>query len=117
MGKLFIASEFSPITGGRTSAEGDFSGELFRDEVLVPKYREYLDKGECLKIVFDNCYGIGVAFLEEAFGGLVGKCRYTNVLEQIDLIANDDETILVNVPKYIKAAENVLVSTEIASKE
>ena len=40
MNKLVIASEFSPITGGRTPKEGDFSGELFRDEILAPKYKE-----------------------------------------------------------------------------
>lgn len=55
MGRLVIASEFSPITGGRTPEEGEFSGEFFRDEVLAPKYRECLDKGELVEIVFDNC--------------------------------------------------------------
>ena len=108
MNKLVIASEFSPITGGRTPKEGDFSGELFRDEILAPKYKECLNNGERLEIVFDNCYGIGTSFLEEAFGGLVRKYQYTDVLKHIELIANDDETILVNVPKYIKAAENAL---------
>lgn len=108
MNRLVIASEFSPITGGRTPEEGDFSGELFRDEVLAPKYRECLNKGGCLEIVFDNCYGIGTSFLEEAFGGLVRKYGYVDVLKHIKLIANDDETILVNVPKYIKAAEHTL---------
>lgn len=40
------------MTGDRRSEEGDFSGELFRDEVLVPKYKECLNKDECLEIVF-----------------------------------------------------------------
>lgn len=108
MNRLVIASEFSPITGGRTPDEGEFSGQIFRDEVLVPKYIECLDKNERLEIVFDNCYGIGTSFLEEAFGGLVRKYKYTDVLDHIKLTANDDETILINVPKYIKAAENAL---------
>lgn len=116
MNKLIIASEFSPITGGRTPEEGDFSGELFRDEVLAPKYRECLENGECLEIVFDDCYGIGTSFLEEAFGGLVRKYKYMDVLKHIRLVANDDETILVNVPKYIKAAEDTLKSKKSSLK-
>lgn len=112
MGRLVIASEFSPITGGRTPEEGDFSGELFRDKVLAHKYRESLEKGERLEIVFDNCYGIGTSFLEESFGGLVRKYKYTNILEHIGLIANDDEMILGCVPEYIKAAESELKDLE-----
>lgn len=105
MRKLIIASEFSDTPGGRTPNEGEFSGEEFRDNVLEPAYKKSFASNEILSIDFDGCYGFGTSFLEEAFGGLVRKYKYKDVLSHIELIANDDETILVNVPKYIKAEE------------
>lgn len=108
MSKLTIATDFSAVTGGRTPKEGDFSGELFRDNVLEPAYKDSIGKKEKLVIDFDGCYGIGTSFLEEAFGGLVRKYGYIGILDNIEMIVNDDETILENVPKYVRAAETEL---------
>lgn len=108
MGDLVIAKEFTDTPGGRTPKEGEFSGEVFRELILQPIYKENLDKNEILTINFDGCYGFGTSFLEEAFGGLVRKYKYRDVLKHINLISNDDETILENIPKYIKAAESKL---------
>jgi hypothetical protein len=105
MRKLIVASDFSDTPGGRTPKEGEFSGEEFRDNVLEPAYRECLVSNEVLTVDFDGCYGFGTSFLEEAFGGLVRKYKYMDVLSHLELIANDDETILINVPKYIKTEE------------
>lgn len=105
MGKLVIATAFSETPGGRTPKEGEFSGEEFRDNILEPAYKESVTNNEKLTIDFDGCYGFGTSFLEEAFGGLVRKYRYLGVMNNLILISNDDETILVNVPKYIKAEE------------
>ena len=108
MSKLVIATDFSPITGGRTPQEGDFSGELFRDTILLSAYNEALAKKEILEIDFDGCYGIGTSFLEEAFGGLVRVHKCIGVLDNIILVANDDETIPSNVIKYVRDAEDKL---------
>lgn len=104
MGRLVIASDFSAITGGRLIIEGDFSGELFRDRVLEPKYRECMEHGEKLEIIFDGCYGIGAGFLEEAFAGMVRKYGYLDLLDHIILIAKEDKTIPDQIFRYVKAA-------------
>lgn len=104
MGRLVIASDFSLITGGRLIKEGDFSGELFRDKVLEPKYRECMEHGEKLEIIFDGCYGIGSGFLDEAFGGMVRKYGYLDLLDHIILIAEEDKTIPAQIFRYVKAA-------------
>lgn len=108
MKKLKICEVFTDTPGGRTPEEGEFSGAEFRDEILRPLYNECLNRKEILQIDFDGCYGFGTSFLEEAFGGLVRKYKYKNVLDNIKLISNDDETILINVPKYIKVEERKL---------
>jgi len=105
MGKLIIATDFSDTPGGRTPKEGEYSGEEFRDNVLEPAYRTCLENNEILTIDFDGCYGFGTSFLEESFGGLVREYKYKDVISHINLISNDDETILINVPKYIKTEE------------
>lgn len=105
MRELKISVAFSDSPGGRTREEGENSGQEFRDTVLEPIYRECLENGETLCIDFDDSFGFGTSFLEEAFGGLVREYGYKDVWSHLKLIANDDETIHENVPKYIKAAE------------
>ena len=38
--KIKIAEDFSKITGPRLIDEGEYSGEAFYNEVLLPKYQE-----------------------------------------------------------------------------
>nr|WP_249205781.1 STAS-like domain-containing protein [Burkholderia cenocepacia] len=64
---ISVASDFSPFAGGRYTSDGPFSGERFREEVLLP----HLRRGETLSIDLDGTLGLGSSFLEEAFGGLV----------------------------------------------
>ena len=106
--KIKISNDFSETPGGRYKTEGKYSGEEFRDTLLKKMYDDAVSKNEILRIDFDDCYGIGTSFLEEAFGGLVRKYHLREILKHIELVANDDETILINVPKYIRAAEEKL---------
>lgn len=100
-----ISRDFSETPGGRTAKEGEFSGEEFRDNYLEPAYERCVSIGERLVIDFDDCYGFGTSFLEEAFGGLVRKRREKGILNHLELIANDDEIIIRRITEFIKAAE------------
>lgn len=62
-----VAVDFSSTPGGRYKAEGEFSGEEFREKFLEPPIRE----GKNLAIDLDGPEGFTSSFLEEAFGGLV----------------------------------------------
>jgi hypothetical protein len=68
--KISIASDYSPTPGGRYRRLGPFSGEEFRERVLLPAARKAFDRGEVLIIDFDGVVGAPSSFLEEAFGGL-----------------------------------------------
>jgi hypothetical protein len=67
-----IAQEFCAAPSGRHPADGDFNGERFREEWLVPA----LEAGDAVEVVFDDAKGYGASFLEEAFGGLLGNRGY-----------------------------------------
>lgn len=105
MVKINIAKDFSETPDGRTIKDSDFSGEKFREEILIPRYKEALEKGCTLEICFDGCYGCPPSFLEESFGGTVRNHEIIGMLKNIILIANDDETIPSNVKKYIEFEE------------
>ena len=103
--KIIIAEEFSDTPGGRMIAEGDFSGELFREDLLLPRYKKALEKHEKLEIDFNGAFGYPPSFLDEAFGGMVKILHERNVLDNIIIISNDDLTIERKIKKYVTDAE------------
>lgn len=64
---ISIAKDYSDTPAGRYEADGPFSGERFRDELLAPALRAY----SSVTVDLDGALGYGSSFLEEAFGGLV----------------------------------------------
>ncbi len=107
--KIVIAKDFSDTPGGRKISEGEFSGELFRQQLLLPKYEEAVKKNDKLEIDFDGAFGYPPSFLDEAFGGLVKILNKKNILENIVIISNDDLTIERRIKKYIADAEKEIM--------
>jgi hypothetical protein len=70
---ITIATDFSDVPSGRFREDGDFNGERFREDYLVP----FLEKNEVVHVVLDGAEGYGSSFLEEAFGGLIRAHGYT----------------------------------------
>ena len=105
MNKIKICDDFTDAPGGRYITEGECSGEEFRDSILWNRLCEAEKKGIKLDIDFDGCYGFGTSFLEEAFGGLVRKYKKRGVLNLINIISTEDDTIAPLIEKYIKTAE------------
>lgn len=103
--KIKICEDFSDIPGGRYISEGNYSGELFRESLLVQKYKEAKEQETKLEIDFDGCYGFGTSFLEEAFGGMVRVHHEHGILKRLCLISTEDETIPGNIRKYVEEAE------------
>lgn len=64
---ISIARDYSDTPAGRYRAEGPFSGERFREEVLLPALRS----NEAVEVDLDGVLAFGSSFLEESFGGLV----------------------------------------------
>lgn len=67
MTSISIAQDFSQFPAGRFKSDGPYSGEAFREDILVPA----LAKDESVNIDMDGVLGYGSSFLEEAFGGLI----------------------------------------------
>lgn len=107
--KINIVKDFSDTPGGRTISEGEFSGELFREQLLLPKYKEAIDKNEKLEIDFDGAFGYPPSFLDEAFGGLVKILKKKSLLDNIVIISNDDLTIERRIKKYVADAEKEIM--------
>jgi hypothetical protein len=105
-----VAGDFSPFPFGRVSPrDGDFTGEKFRDDLLV-KNLKLLKDGEKLVIDFTGVLvGIGSSFLSEAFGGAVEK-GYVSKRELLHalVIVSDDELYEKAIKKYIDEAQQVI---------
>ncbi|KAB2682942.1 DUF4325 domain-containing protein [Brucella pseudintermedia] len=84
-----LARDFSPYPAGRYSADGQFSGEAFREHKLVPALKTLVAGGSDEKLVIniDGVRAFGSSFLEEAFGGLLrlGLFPKDEILKRIDV--------------------------------
>lgn len=107
MVQINICKDFSEYPSGRTRKEGDYSGEEFRESILLPKFEDAEHLNEKLYIDFDGGYGYGPSFLEESFGGLV-RAGKKGVWNRLEIKSNDDETVPERIQRYIKAAEEEL---------
>jgi hypothetical protein len=101
---LIVATEFSETPGPRTRDEGDFSGELFLDEFLRPRYEAAVQAGETLVVDLDGTEGYATSFLEAAFGGLARLYRADDILRVIEFKTEDEPYLKAEVTKYIKDA-------------
>lgn len=106
--EIVIAKDFSRTPGPRYTKEGDFSGEKFRETLLLPRFKEAQQSGQKLLIDLDETAGYGTSFLEEAFGGLI---RVDNIsIEEVNKIVeikSDEERYLKDdIDLYIAEANN-----------
>ena len=88
---LTIATQYSRYPGPRFAEDGPFSGEVFRDEHLVPALVAAEREGKRLIVELDGARGYTASFLEEAFGGLIRVRGYTldRVSKLLDVRAQD----------------------------
>ena len=100
--KIIVSKDFSrePWSPGQ--------GKDFMTEHLLPKYTLSKKRKEKLVIDFDGCYGIGTAFLEQAFCGLVLSLQDEKILKNMEFISNDDESVPNLIEKYVKSASTKL---------
>ena len=104
--ELKIATDFSKTPGARYKEEGDFSGEEFREEVLLPKYKEAKKNGCHLVVNLDGTAGLGTSFLEESFGGLIriNKLDYCELLDSLEFISMENPDYIDEIKDYLKEA-------------
>lgn len=96
-----VGRQFSRFPAGRFRADGPWSGERFRDEVLAPA----LKGGTRVIVELDDTLGYGSSFLEEAFGGLVrtGVISSEELTRRIEL-STEDESLRLEILNYVEGA-------------
>lgn len=103
MTTIAIAKEFSEYPAGRYRADGAYSGEVFRDDLLEPKLRQF----DVVEIDLDGSMGYGSSFLEEAFGGLVRLQKFTKeaLHRKLKFQYVEDPFVIDEIWQYIDTAK------------
>lgn len=111
MKTIKIATDFSRHPKGRFHpADGDTSGERFRNDYLEP----ILAQGEgTIEIDLDDAAGFPSSFLEEAFGGLVRLGYSVEILKKrlrIKATQKSKERHIQQIWKYISDARDKVIA-------
>lgn len=105
---LVVANDFYKRPAGRYKTDGQYSGEAFREDYLLPELRK-LTADEKLIVNFDGVTMSASSFLEEAFGGLVRKGYFSaEVLKQKLEIHSSRQVISDKVWEYINSATSIV---------
>ncbi|EYC51466.1 hypothetical protein AZ34_10535 [Hylemonella gracilis str. Niagara R] len=101
--KLSVARDFSKNPAGRYRIDGPFSGEVFREEKILPLLKE----AEQIEVDLDGTEGYGSSFLDEAFAGLLREHDFTEAtfLAHVVLISEDDPSCIDEILQYVKEEE------------
>lgn len=104
---ISIVNNFSRTPGPRYIAEGDFSGELFRKEHLLPNVKMAMEHNEDIIVDLDGASGYGTSFLEESFGGLVreDKISYDFLKAHLKIKSDEDDIYVDEIWDYIDKAQ------------
>lgn len=97
--EINFSKEFTDAPGGRYKTDGSFSGELFYETLLLPRFEESLKNNEKLIVNMDNVFGIPASFASQAFGTLSQKYGSKKVLDNLVLKTN------------VESRRNMIVST------
>jgi STAS-like domain of unknown function (DUF4325) len=102
--RLSVADEFTTTPGPRSRDEGEFSGEQFLTELLLPRFQTAEKAREELLIDLDRTEGYANSFLEAAFGGLAREVGEENVQRVLKFKSDDEPFLIEEISKYIKEA-------------
>lgn len=105
---ISVAQDFTATPGGRYRTDGEFSGEQFREEVLVPRFNQAVEGSSELVVDLDGVAGYATSFLEEAFGGLVRTTARPGIVSKYLKIQTANDLRQREVESYISDAETAL---------
>lgn len=100
-----IAKQYTRGPGPRYISEGPFSGEDFRESVLLSLIEQAQKQNTKLLIDLDGGYGYSTSFLEEAFGGAVRVLKCNTISTLLEFKSDEEPSLLEEIKEYIRAAE------------
>lgn len=98
---ISVANDYSKSPGGRYISEGAYSGEDFRESILLPAFERCQNNNEELIINLDGGYGYGSSFLKEAFGGLARITKNPKILN-ISLISDEEPQLIDDILGFMR---------------
>jgi len=100
---ISIEKDFTWAPAGRYKKHGKFTGQVFREDHLVPA----LNDEESVAVNLDGVIGYGSSFIEEAFGGLIREegFSYATLQKKLSIETQEFPSIKKEIWDYIKAAE------------
>ncbi len=98
-----IAKDFSRYPYGRYRKYSETSGEVFREDHLVPTLKEF----DQITIELDGTEGYGSSFLDEAFAGLIREesLDKNDIQKRLEFISKDDPSLIDEIKTYISDTE------------
>lgn len=97
--RILRVADFTKYPGPRFESLGPNSGELFRDNFLIPAAMD----NNVVEVDLDGVFGYGSSFLEEVFGGLIRKGLRIDIVDSIveNLISKDDPELILEIKEYV----------------
>lgn len=100
---LSISKNFSRTPGGRFRREGPYSGEEFREDLLIPYFLKAKEERVKLVIDLDGCMGYPSSFIDESFGGLARQFSNKNVLDTLNFKSEDQPDLVEIICDVMKS--------------
>ena len=100
--KIIIATDFASTPGARYRKDGDFSGEQFLEELLLPKFEKAVAGNYILLIDLDKVWGYPSSFVSGSFGKLSLAKSAVLVLKHISFKSDENPIRLEKVINEIK---------------
>lgn len=100
--QIILASDFSDHPGARYRKDGEWSGEQFLEDILMPKFIKAVDNGYILFIDLDKVFGYPSSFVSGSFGRLSIEKGAELVLKHTKFKSDENPIRLENIIKAIK---------------
>lgn len=102
--KITVGIDFTKTPIGRYREDGPYSGQVFREDILIPALKE----NDKVIIDLSGVEGYGSSFLEEVFGGMIrsGDGADAALKDKLHIMSSDPAmSIYVDFAKeYMQAA-------------
>ena len=94
--RIIKVKDFSTAPGGRYINHGPFSGEEFRNTVLIPAFKS----GEQLLIDLDGTFGYASCFIDEVFGEMA-RLHGKEILKNLFFKSNEEPNLIEEILSVI----------------
>lgn len=103
METLKISKNFSTTPGPRLRKQGSFSGQQFREDILLAAIKNAINKNEILILDLDGTAGYGPSFLEESIGGLirVEGIHYDALISHLKIVSKEEPYLIDEIHDYL----------------